>query len=147
MNTISNNGGAIYRLLIDAGFSEKFAQWITSQAAHETTNFTSYIFNKNNNAFGMKFQGQKTASGEKNGYAYYDEGLAGSVADYKRLFKSYGLVSVATVESFVKLLKDQEYFEAPYDQYLAGVKYYLKRYFPAGSLDKSLKIAGAGGTW
>ena len=136
----------IFRLLISAGFNKRYAQWITAQAAHETANFTSPIYQENFNAFGMKYMGQKTAPGEKNGYAYYDD-HPGSVADYKRLFKSYGFVSLGTVDSFVKLLKDKKYFEAGIPEYLTAVKYFLNMYFPGGEIDKSLIIPGAGGTW
>lgn len=146
MITLNKDGGNIYRLLLGAGFQEKFAQWITAQAAHETGNFTSYIYLNNLNAFGMKFMGQKTAQGEKNGYAYY-ENFAGSVADYRRLFKSYGFVSVGTVENYIKFLKSRKYFEASEQDYLTAVKYFLNLYFPGGSLDPSLVIPGAGGTW
>jgi len=146
MITTSKDGGNIYRLLLGAGFQEKFAQWITAQAAHETGNFTSYIYLNNFNAFGMKYMNQKTAAGEKNGYAYY-ENFAGSVADYRRLFKSYGFVSVGTVENYIRFLKSRKYFEANEQDYLTAVKYFLNLYFPGGSLDPSLVIPGAGGTW
>jgi uncharacterized FlgJ-related protein len=146
MITISKDGGTVYRLLKAAGFQEKFAQWITAQAAHETANFTSPIYQSNNNAFGMKFMNQKTALGEKNGYAYY-ENIAGSVADYKRLYKSYGFVSIGTVENFIKFLKSRQYFEANENDYLTAVKYFLNLYFPSGSLDSSLVLHGASGTW
>jgi hypothetical protein len=146
MNTINKDAGKLYRLLIDAGFNKKAAQYITAQAAHETANFTSYIYRNNYNPFGMTFQGQKEASGEKNGYAYYHN-YSLSVDDYKRLFKSYGLVEMGTVESFVDLLKKHGYFKATKAEYLAGVKWFLKLYFPGGEPDKSLIIHGAGGTW
>jgi hypothetical protein len=146
MNTIQNSAGNIYRLLIDTGFSKKFAQFITAQAAHETANFSSDIYKNNFNAFGMTYQGQKEALGEKDGYAYYNN-YSESVQDYRRLFKSYGFVSLGTVDSFVSLLKDRDYFRAPVAEYLAGMKHFLNLYFPGGELDKSLIIKGAGGTW
>ena len=146
MNTIREDGGTIYRLLLGAGFNETFSQWITAQSAHETANFTSYIYRDNLNAFGMTYQGQKEALGEKNGYAYYDN-YPESVADYRRLFRSYGFVSAGTVDSFVKLLKGRGYFTAPEKEYLAGVKFFLKLYFPGGKIEKSLIPAGAGGSW
>jgi hypothetical protein len=145
MNTINKDAGNIYRLLIDAGFSEKWAQFMTAQSAHETANFTSYIYH-NYNAFGMKYEGQKEALGEKDGYACYND-YSESVNDYKRLFKTYGFVSFGTVESFVSLLKKMKYFEAPMATYLTGVKYFLNLYFPGGALHPYLIIKGAGGTY
>lgn len=146
MITINKDGGNIYRLLIDAGFNKKFAQWITAQSAHETANFESPVYRNNFNAFGMKFMGQKTALGDKSGYAYYTD-YNGSVQDYKRLFRSYGFVTVGTVDNFVKLLKDRKYFEAPEADYLRGVSFFLALYFPDGELDPTLKIQGGGGYW
>lgn len=146
MNTINKDGGMIYMLLINAGFSEKFAMYITAQAAHETANFSSAIYKNNLNAFGMKYIGQKEALMEKNGYAYYAD-YSQSVNDYKRLFKSYGIVSLVTIESFVSFLKTKRYFEATIAEYLAGVKHFLNLYFPGGELNKSLTTPGAGGTW
>jgi flagellum-specific peptidoglycan hydrolase FlgJ len=147
MTTLNKDGGMIYRALKDSGFNDLWAQWVTAQAAHETANFTSFIYRKNNNAFGMKFGPVHPHSAkEQNGYAYYER-VPDSVAAYRDLFKSWGLVTLATVDSFVKLLRDQKYFDAPYAEYLAGVKYYLKLYFPAGKLAKTLEILGAGGTF
>lgn len=146
MITINKDGGTIYRLLIEAGFNKKYSQWITAQSAHETANFESPIYRNNLNAFGIKFMGQKTAPGEKSGYAYYNS-YADSVADYKRLWKSYGFVSIGTVDNFVKFLKERHYFEAPEADYLRGVTYFLALYFPEGELDPTLKIHGGGGYW
>lgn len=137
MNTINKDAGLIYRLLIDTGFSKKFAQYITAQSAHETANFSSLIYKNNLNAFGMTYQGQKTALGEKDGFAYYDNYLQ-SVNDYKRLFKSYGFISLGTVENFVSLLKERDYFRAPVAEYLNGLKHFLNLYFPGGELNISL---------
>jgi hypothetical protein len=128
MNTTNENGWTIYDLLLNAGFNEKFARWITAQSAHETGNFSSNIFKNNYNAFGIKYAGQATALGEKNGYAYYNN-LEESVRDYKRLYKSYGIILVDTIEGFIIILKNKGYFEAPIENYLAGVKHFLKLYF------------------
>ena len=127
MSTINDNGPIIYNLLLSAGFNEKFAAWITAQSAHETGNFSSSIFKNNFNAFGMKYAGQATARGEKNGYAFYNS-LEESVRDYKRLYKSYGMIFTDTIEGFVIILKNKGYFEAPIEEYLAGVKHFLKLY-------------------
>lgn len=150
MTTINKDAGNIYRQLLEAGFGDKYAQFITAQAAHETANFTSYIYKHNFNAFGMKYQGQETAKGERNGYAFYN-GYNESVADYDRLIKSYAFLAartnVGTVESFVSFLKKMKYFEAPLANYLSGVKFFLKQYFPNGELHTDLVIHGGGGTW
>jgi len=146
MNTLNKDAGNIYRLLLQAGFNETYSKWITAQSAHETANFTSDLYKNNLNAFGMTYQGQKTALGEKNGFAFYHDWRE-SVNDYRRLFKSYGIVSIGTVENFVKFLKSMKYFEAPVSEYLAGVKGFLNLYFPGGELHEDLLIHGGGGTW
>lgn len=146
MSTINKDGGNIYRLLIEAGINQKMAQWITAQSAHETANFTSPIYRNNFNAFGMTYIGQSEALGEKNGYAYYNN-YKESVQDYYRLYKNDGFPIIGTLEAYVKYLKNEDYFEAPMLEYLRGMKYFLKLYFPGGELDKSLEIPGAGGTW
>ena len=144
MNTSSKTGYDLYDLLRSVGFSDMYARFIVAQAAHESSNFESPIFESNLNPFGMKFVGQKTAAGEKNGYAYYTH-LGQAVDDYKRLFKSYGIVVLNTLESFVKLLKNRKYFEAPVDEYLRGCTWFWNLYFPKGWVKEG--PAGASGSW
>jgi len=146
MTSLNKDAGTIYRLLINSGFSERVAMWGTAQSAHETDNFTSPIYRNNLNAFGMTYVGQKEARGEKNGYAWY-ESQPDSIKDYKRLFKIYGFGPWSTVESFVNMLKEKKYFEAPTAEYLKGVRYFIDLYFINGKLKKELIPAGAGGTW
>jgi flagellum-specific peptidoglycan hydrolase FlgJ len=121
-----------------------YARFIVAQAAHESDNFSSPIFESNNNPFGMKYARQKEARGEKNGYAYYDS-LGEAVQDYKRLFKSYGIVVLNTLESFIRLLKKMRYFEAPIGEYLKGTNWFYYLYFPEGW--QKVKPAGASGSW
>jgi len=146
MNFICKDAGNIYRLLLSEGFKDEYAQYITAQAAHETGNFTSDIYKYNFNPFGMKYVFQDPALGEKNGYAYYHD-FSYAVKDYRRLWKTYGIVLFAKVDDFVKLLKQKGYFTAPEKEYLRGVKHFLALYFPGGTLHKDLVIHGAGGVW
>jgi hypothetical protein len=146
MTTISKDGYSIYKILINAGFSDQYARFITAQGAHETDNFSSDIYKNNLNPFGMTYQGQKEAEGEKDGYAYYlNWGQA--VQDYKRLFKSWGFVSLDTLTSFVKLLQKKGYFTALYADYLKGCTWFYNLYFPKNWTPEKTKIAGAGGSW
>lgn len=157
MTTRCKDGYLLYDLLVVNQFSDQFAEFITSQAAHETDNFSSQVFVENFNPFGMTYQGQGTALGEKNGYAYYTN-YQEAVADYKRLFKSYGIVSLSTIDSFVKLLQNRQYFTATIDEYLNGCTWFYNLYFSPGWEDKrntaakeneswSKQQSGAGGTF
>jgi len=150
--TISRDAGNIYRLLLSEGISDEYAKYMTAQSAHETANFTSVLYQDYFNAFGMTYVGQSEAKtgvilpGGKVIYASYKD-WSYSVKDYKRLWKSYGLVLFANVEQFVRLLKQKDYFTAPEKEYREAVKNWLDFYFPGGKLLPELEIPGAGGTW
>lgn len=64
---------------------------VFAQALLETGTFTSYVFKKNNNLFGMKMPGKRPTVAKKpkkkGGYAVYDTWVQ-SVEDYK-LFQDY----------------------------------------------------------
>lgn len=51
----------IYDAAIKGGFTPTSAKLVVAQARHETGNYTSNVFKKNNNLFGMKFVGQPLA--------------------------------------------------------------------------------------
>jgi len=144
MTTISKIGYDLYDLLTEAGFKDDYARFIVAQAAHESANFTSNVFKQNNNPFGIKYFGQKEAQGENIGYAIY-EYLGKAVQDYKRIFKSFGPVSLTSLKSFVNVLKIHNYFEAPEADYFKGCEWFYNLYFPEGWTKQ--KIAGAGGSF
>lgn len=133
MNSI-NNSQAIYTLIKARGFSNLVAEFMTCQGAHETSGYTSALFVSNNNAFGMKYAGQSSALGEKNGYAYYS-GVEKSVEDlikwwnYVRSNIFQGPILVTSIDAYVQVLKDHNYFEDSYDNYLKGCKYWQKILF------------------
>lgn len=52
----------IYDAAIKGGFTPTSAKLVVAQARHETGNYTSNVFKKNNNLFGMKFVGQPLAT-------------------------------------------------------------------------------------
>ena len=125
MNTINDTGWAVLQLLVSAGFSYDFAKIIVCQAAHESDNFSSDVFKKYNNCFGMrtadnsdyeKYTDLKDCVNGKRGYrAYY-------------LRHSY-LSSYNNILLFVTALKDHRYFTAPLDEYIKGVTHFYKLYF------------------
>jgi uncharacterized FlgJ-related protein len=52
----------IYDAALKGGFNPTSAKLVVAQARHETGNYTSNVFKKNNNLFGMKFVGQPLAT-------------------------------------------------------------------------------------
>lgn len=127
MNIINNDGLKVYDILLAIGFNPMIAKYITAQAAHESANFTSFIYKNNNNCFGMKYVGQKLAT-EKNGYANYKT-IEDCIADYKGYFQRRSFGTFDKVSTFVESLKAVNYFEAPVEEYKAGVTYFYTLYF------------------
>ena len=114
--------------LIAAGYKEPLAGYAAAQAAHETGGFTSFIYLMNNNPWGMKYAGQKFASGEKNGYAYYQT-VEQSIDDHKawlirRAAWIYAVPALVSLEKYVTTLKQYSYFEDSIENYLRGVKHF-----------------------
>lgn len=131
MTIINDTGKNLYLRLIEAGFNFIQAQYITAQAAHETDNFQSDIFQKNNNCFGMKLARvrQTTAIGERKGHAVY-KGLADCIEDYKIYYQVRKLNTVySNIGAFVKALKEKAYFEADEETYLKGCTFFYNLYF------------------
>ena len=123
-------GYEIYTLLTDSGFTIQQAKILTSQAAHETGNFTSAIFLNNNNLFGMKLPNsrQTTAIGQKDGFAYF-ENLEDSINDLIIYLKSQSIVKFSTVDNYVNQIKERNYFVEDLEQYKKSVKQFYNQYF------------------
>ncbi len=90
----------------------KFPHIVLAQAKLETANFTSKMFNENNNLFGMKQASQRinTAEGTQHGHAYYDTWLE-SVYDYA-LYSSTYLHKIKNERDYFDYLS-QSYAEDP----------------------------------
>jgi len=131
MTTINKIGKEVYYLLLENGFSLYMARFITAQAAHETGNFTSKIFEENNNLFGMKLPAiRKTlAIGENKGHAVY-KSIQDCIKDFKLYFDSFKYISsYSSIELYVKALKRNRYFEADEEQYKKGCEHFYNLYF------------------
>jgi hypothetical protein len=134
----SNISGTIYDLIKKNGFNEPLAGFVLAQSAHETAiagiPFQSSLLKQNNNLFGMKYNGQLYAMGEKNGFAYYDN-LEYSIADFASWWQRHRsgfinmLLPVDSLERYVSILKDNDYFEASEQSYLAGVSHFYNKLF------------------
>lgn len=131
MSSINDNAWQVFGLLLDQGFPFETAKIITAQAAHETGNFTSNIYQENNNPFGMKMPKQRrtTAKGEKNNHAFYGS-IEEAIKDFWLYYKAVNLPeSWATVEKYIEAIKEKGYFEAETGQYVRGVTYFYNLYF------------------
>lgn len=140
--TLKNNArvvsNLIYGILLARGFSMITAGYITAQAAHETNDFTSPLFGRANNAFGMKFPEirRTTAEGKTfNSYAKYRT-VPDSVEDYILYWKHFAHPErYNNIEEFVARLKDKGYFEDKEETYLRGVKHWHDHYFKSNLLE------------
>ena len=130
--------GTVYNLIKQNGFNEPLAGFVLAQSAHETAiagiPFQSVLLKQNNNLFGMKYAGQLYARGEKNGFAYYDN-IEYSIADFAAWWQRHKpefiniLFPVDSVERYVSILKDNDYFEASETSYRAGVNHFYNSFF------------------
>lgn len=106
---------------------ENLARYVTAQSMHETGVFTSDVYEKNNNLFGMTqpMQRDTTSIGKKGNYASYDS-LEDSVRDYVLYYKYVGYPEAfGNVDEFVKALKAKTYFTDNYITYSQAVKKHL----------------------
>jgi uncharacterized FlgJ-related protein len=101
---------ALYRTLIELGV--RFPHIVLAQARLETGNFSSKVFRRTNNLFGMKVAKQRltTAKSGKGVYAYYDTWQL-SVIDYA-LFQTSFLRGVDSEREYYNYLA-RNYAEDP----------------------------------
>jgi len=131
---ILNDGLKIYALLQNSGLNETLCKFAAAQSAHETGGFSSEAFKKRNNCFGMYYAGQALATGVKGELAYYKT-IEDSVTDFVRWWilkrnKIFSLpLIVNSIDKYVSFLKNNDYFTAPENEYLTGVKHYYNILF------------------
>lgn len=120
----------IVNTLLAEGIDPIEASFVFAQAAHETGNFTSPLFFSNNNCFGMKPPTTYTiAIGEKFGYANYNT-IEDSAKAMSVWLKSHGLAyGLQTINQYVTSLYNKNYFEAPLQEYIAGVTHFYNLYY------------------
>lgn len=112
---------------------ENLKQYITAQAMHETGIFTSPLYLKYNNAFGMTqpVQRQTLSKGiTESGYASYDS-VSDSIKDLQLWFEAkQAPETFESVESYVEFLKSKGYFTAPLKTYKNAVVKHLNKVKP-----------------
>ena len=103
-------------------YNVKFPHIVLAQALHESGRFTSKVFIKNNNLFGLKEPSSRptTALGTKNGHAYY-ESWEMSILDYA-LYQAAFTRKIKKESNYLRYLNRNYAADSIYD-----VK--LKKYF------------------
>jgi hypothetical protein len=121
---IQDNYAMIREELMSNGYTENMSQIVTAQSMWETANFTSEVFNANNNMFGMRQPKSRetTSRGELGNYASYDNTLE-SVKDLELWFKAKGDTAndYANSDLYVQYLKSKNYFSDTLVHYRTGV--------------------------
>jgi uncharacterized FlgJ-related protein len=130
----------IYDIAIQNGFTPTSAKFVVGQSRHETANYTSSVFKRTNNLFGMKFVNQPLAitdnkkSPEGDYYARY-RSPKDSVDDaVGRLFNitmrgvtPNQLKNAKTPEEYSNLQKKRGYFGDNVIIYIKGIKNALSK--------------------
>jgi len=107
---------------------ETMHRLITAQAMHETGVFTSDLYKKNKNYFGMGHPAQRPteSTGKVNGFANFEH-LINSARDYAMYYKYVGLPEFTNVKEFTAALKKKDYYEDSFINYNAGVTAHFKK--------------------
>lgn len=114
-------------------YPAEMQEYITAQAMHETGVFTSPLFLKYNNPFGMKqpTQRQTTSQGPTpTGYASY-KNIEDGILDLALYFEAKQYPETfESPEAYVDFLKSKGYFEAPLASYKKAVVKHLNNLKP-----------------
>lgn len=121
------------------GMPSNMQRLILAQAKHETANFSSNAFKKNNNLFGYKAVsgakwqiGNGITSSEGNAYAAYSsiEHSVYELCDWITRRQAQGkfpvdLTTITTPEMYATLLKNSSYYGDTVANYTKGLKHFL----------------------
>ena len=106
------------------GFGKEAAKAIAAQSAHETGRWSSELFARFNNLFGMKSggAGANIQTGENSGFATYDD-FNGSLLDYCEWCKknNYPFNDDLNIEQHCQWLKTKKYYEDSFVNYKRSV--------------------------
>jgi hypothetical protein len=109
----------------------KLVPYILAQAKHETGNFTSFIYLRTNNMFGMGIPGSRNSlrSGKfisRDGREYSKfKSVLDSAKDFRLYLENQNFPVPLTEAGYVWELKNRGYFEDSYNNYLKGVRSWL----------------------
>lgn len=124
----------IYNTGIVAGLTSRQAMYIVAQSAFESAYWTSNVYIKNLNGYGMKMPyvrkspyilgpGTPAPAGEGGGYYAKFSSIENSAKDFLHWFNYVGgkWANMTTDERFVDFLKSKQYFQGTLSSYKAGV--------------------------
>jgi hypothetical protein len=131
----------IYNTAIADGLPPNMANLLVAQSKHETGNYTSNAYLKNNNLFGYKYVkgakfqvGPGIKSSESDPYAHYST-INDSVHELtawieRRQGEGKFPVNLTTLSSmeYAVLLKNCGYFGDPLNNYISGLNHYSGDY-------------------
>ena len=108
--------------MMQSGFGLSMQSIAVAVAKHETGNFTSSIYRKNHNLFGMKMPviRETTATGKLGNYAKFENDVD-SVKDYILYLDYCNYPRESSVEAYSTLAKEKGYYSAPEKTYLEGL--------------------------
>jgi len=112
-------------LMEQHSFSEDFAKMIVAVSAFETHFWTSRLYRKNHNLFGMKHPSIRATRslGVKDGHAYFQNNI-NSIEDFVMYLRhfSYPLEYKGDLYRFVLNMAVNDYFEVDFNSYYKGVQ-------------------------
>jgi hypothetical protein len=138
--TEQETGSLIYATAFADGMPAPLCALIEAQSKHETDEYSSHAFLKNNNCFGYKFvpgarwqAGPGIRSSEKDPYAMYIS-IENSVHEIcawilRRKHEGRFPADLATIETpiqYATLLKQCGYFGDPLQNYINGLQHFIK---------------------
>lgn len=147
--TINNNHSTVYNVAKSEGATDTFARLVVSQFTHESNNFTSNVFKKNNNPLGMKVPAKRkspfilgagTSAPSNEGSTPYAK--FASLADATRdLFHwlRYNKINFDAIYSpgqYAAILKQKGYYGDSQENYTNALNRFFKQFakvsFPGG---------------
>jgi hypothetical protein len=103
--------------------------YVIAQAKFETANFTSDLFKRANNAFGMRIPFVRNSKnvGSDNGYSVYNS-QGQCLSDFFLYLDAVNIndFKPSTIEGYTFFLKEKGYFDASLAGYTNGLKSYMK---------------------
>lgn len=136
---IKNIANRIYNTAINEGVNPLVSSFIVSQSGHETFGFSSMLFQRANNAFGMTVPNKRKSpyilgadKKQPDGnsiYAKYSD-IEDSVKDLIHWFKynKINLNDIKTLDEYATILKSKGYYGANYNVYINGMKLYFNQF-------------------
>lgn len=123
----------IQKILQGEGYSREMSRYIAAVSRHETGNYSSAVFRRSKNMFGMKFPRLRqtlAVDEDASGYAVYSS-AANSVRDMVLYLESHAYPhSFPSARDLVVEMKRKKYFEADLSEYIEGVERALNNVVP-----------------